>query len=249
MRSIAPVSASLSILAALAAAPSRAGEAVPVVQGNQAFALDLYARGVPGAVAVSRRGLLPRAHDPAVPPAEPAHRPAGIEGLATAAGYVRAVRRRIAAESSWLPGKVGGKPAYAAKLVGGEPVLLDVQQPEATRFSLLGAFLLELHLRQVVRTASGRTRLLDREIPDAVRALDQEWMQRLAACDQTRQARRGAVIAMHLAVMVGDNAARLLDDQRRRGEVPFAFGRERYGGVGLAAGDQCQAVGDRVHPT
>jgi hypothetical protein len=33
----------------------------------------------------------------------------------------------------------------------------------------MGAFLLEFRLRQVVRTATGRTKLLDQEIPDAVR--------------------------------------------------------------------------------
>ncbi len=82
---------------------------------------------------------------------------------------VRSVRRRIANEPAWLPGKVGGKPAYAAKMGNGEPVLVEVKEPQAARFSLLGAFLLELRQRQVVRTATGRTRLLDQEIPDAVR--------------------------------------------------------------------------------
>jgi len=89
---------------------------------------------------------------------------------------VSAVRRRIASEAAWLPGRVNGKNAYAAKVSNGETVLLDVKNPEATRFSLLGAFLVELRQRQVVRTATGRTRLLDQEIPDAVRDVLMENM-------------------------------------------------------------------------
>jgi len=82
---------------------------------------------------------------------------------------VRAVRRRIADESCWLPGIIKGANAYAAKTGGGETILVEVESPEATRFSLIGAFLLELHLRKVARTAVGRTKLLDQEIVDAVR--------------------------------------------------------------------------------
>lgn len=82
---------------------------------------------------------------------------------------VRAVRKRIADESAWLPGKIKGANAYAAKMSGGEPVPVEVTSPEAARFSLIGAFLLELQLRRVVRTAAGRTRLLDQEIPEATR--------------------------------------------------------------------------------
>jgi DNA-directed RNA polymerase subunit RPC12/RpoP len=81
----------------------------------------------------------------------------------------RAVRRRISNESAWLPGKIDGSPAYAAKVLDGKPAIVEVGNPEATRFSLIGAFLLEFQLRQVTRTASGRTRFLDQEIPDAVR--------------------------------------------------------------------------------
>lgn len=58
-------------------------------------ALDLASRGVLGAVAVSRRGLLPRPHDPDVPPAEPSHRPPGVEALATVSGLIRAVREQV----------------------------------------------------------------------------------------------------------------------------------------------------------
>jgi len=82
---------------------------------------------------------------------------------------VRSVRRRIADECAWLPGKVKGATAYAAKMQNGELVLLDATSPEATRFSLIGAFLLEMQTRQVVRTAVGRKRFLDEEIPEAIR--------------------------------------------------------------------------------
>ena len=81
---------------------------------------------------------------------------------------VRAVRRRIADPSAWLPDGIKGAYTYAAKVSNGETVLVDVKSPEATRFSLIGAFLLEFHLRQVVRTAIGREKLLDQEIPDAI---------------------------------------------------------------------------------
>lgn len=85
------------------------------------------------------------------------------------AEIVRAVRQRIANESAWLPGKVEESLAYAAKVSDGKTILVEERSPEATRFSLIGAFLLEYHLRQVTRTATGRTKLLDQEIPDAVR--------------------------------------------------------------------------------
>ena len=99
---------------------------------------------------------------------------------------VRAVRRRLADESSWLPGKVKGANAYAAKVSGGEPILVDASDPAATRFSLMGAFLLEMSLRQVVRTAVGRTKLLDHEIPDAIREvlLDELSEEEHAQADQ-----------------------------------------------------------------
>jgi uncharacterized NAD(P)/FAD-binding protein YdhS len=67
-------------------------------------ALDLHRRGLPGAIAVSRRGLLARSHDPRVPPPEPRHRPPRIEEETTAAGYAEAVRthiRAVAPEGDW----------------------------------------------------------------------------------------------------------------------------------------------------
>lgn len=68
-------------------------------------ALDLHPRGVPGAIAISRRGLLPQPHDPTVPPAEPAHRPPDIEDASTIREYLAAVRRCVEAvegnEGNW----------------------------------------------------------------------------------------------------------------------------------------------------
>ncbi len=66
----------------------------------------------------------------------------------------------------------------------------------------------------------------------------------------TRLGKRGdgAVVAVRLAVMVGDDAARLLDDERGGGKVPFALARQRDGGVGPAARDEREPVGHRVHP-
>ena len=82
---------------------------------------------------------------------------------------VRAVRRRIADESNWLPGKINGSNAYAAKAGGSENELVNVKDPAAARFSLIGAFELEFHLRNVITTAKGRADLLNDEIPGAVR--------------------------------------------------------------------------------
>lgn len=81
---------------------------------------------------------------------------------------VRAVRRRIAVEDNWLAGIQQGKLAYAAKREGQNLTLVDVKSTDATRFSLMGAFLIESHLRHVSRTATGRRRLLDQEIPEAI---------------------------------------------------------------------------------
>jgi len=106
---------------------------------------------------------------PSATPLPPQQLRVAVLSPAVKLDIVRAVRRRITNESAWLPGRVNGKNAYAGKISNGETILLDVKNPEANQFSLLGAFLLELHQRQVVRTATGRTRLLDQEIPDAVR--------------------------------------------------------------------------------
>ena len=79
---------------------------------------------------------------------------------------VRAVKKRISDPSGWVSGKTNGTNTYATKADGKESV--DPKSPEAARFSLIGAFLLEFHLRQVISTATGRRRLLDEEIPEAI---------------------------------------------------------------------------------
>jgi uncharacterized NAD(P)/FAD-binding protein YdhS len=60
-------------------------------------ALDLHPAGVVGAVALSRRGLMPQPHDPNVAPAEPGHRPPEIEDATTVREYLAAVRRCVEA--------------------------------------------------------------------------------------------------------------------------------------------------------
>jgi hypothetical protein len=83
---------------------------------------------------------------------------------------VRSVRRRIADEADWMPRiNPAGKYAYAAKDVEGKREFVEVTDPAATRYSVLGAALLELHLRNVTRTATGRADFLDRELLNAIR--------------------------------------------------------------------------------
>jgi hypothetical protein len=83
---------------------------------------------------------------------------------------VRSIRLRIADEAHWMPRiNPEGQYAYAAKDVEGKPVPVEVTGPEATRFSILGAALAELHLRNVTRTASGRAEFLDQELAEAIR--------------------------------------------------------------------------------
>ncbi len=87
---------------------------------------------------------------------------------------VRSVRARLANESKWMPRKTeSGKFAYAAKLVGRELVPVPITSAEATHFSLLGAVLLEFHLRNVTQTATGRKEFLDGEIVAAIRQVTQ----------------------------------------------------------------------------
>jgi uncharacterized NAD(P)/FAD-binding protein YdhS len=67
-------------------------------------ALDLHNRGMKGVIAVSRRGVLPRTHNPKVPPPEAAHRPPDIETETTTTGYLQAVRKhikQIASSGDW----------------------------------------------------------------------------------------------------------------------------------------------------
>lgn len=58
-------------------------------------ALDLKARGFAGAIAISRRGLIPRPHDPNVQHAEATHRPPGMEYLHTTRDFVAALRNQV----------------------------------------------------------------------------------------------------------------------------------------------------------
>jgi uncharacterized NAD(P)/FAD-binding protein YdhS len=58
-------------------------------------ALDLHNRCIASVVAVSRRGVLPRSHNPNIPPPEATHRPPDIESKSTTTGYLRAVRKHI----------------------------------------------------------------------------------------------------------------------------------------------------------
>jgi hypothetical protein len=88
---------------------------------------------------------------------------------------VRSVRRRIADESVWLPRKTEADEfAYAAKVVDGKNVPVEVTSPEATRFSVLGAMLLEFSERNVTQLAAGRRELLDSDVLDALRKVLEE---------------------------------------------------------------------------
>ena len=83
---------------------------------------------------------------------------------------IRSVRQRIANPAHWMPRITPeGKYAYAAREVDGKSEPIEVTSPEATRFSILGAALLELHLRNVTQTATGRAEFLDQELLDAIR--------------------------------------------------------------------------------
>lgn len=71
-----------------------------------------------------------------------------------------------------MPGRnASGKPVYAARPEGQDLVPVSISDPAATRFSLWGALLRELQRRYVTQTATGRTELLDQEIPAAIRSV------------------------------------------------------------------------------
>lgn len=85
---------------------------------------------------------------------------------------IGAVRSILSRTEQWMPRVNGeGQAMYAAKQCGDklEPVSLD--SAEATHFSLLGAVLREFNRRNVMRTAAGRKRFLDKSIPDAIKAV------------------------------------------------------------------------------
>ncbi len=136
---------------------------------------------IPRSTDSASRGDENRASNRAKPGTEVSTAPAGPIRVAVLTPevkleMVRVVRRQIANESSWLRGIQEGKRAYAAKQERGKTVLVDVKSPEASRFSLVGAFLIELERRNVAKAAPGRRRLLDQEIPDAIREVLWEGM-------------------------------------------------------------------------
>lgn len=86
-------------------------------------------------------------------------------------GIVQAVRQTIRNEANWISGvNDTGEYVYAAREGGGKVETVNPTDSEATRFSLVGAVLREIHRLNVAPNAQGRRRLLDHEIPDALRS-------------------------------------------------------------------------------
>lgn len=85
---------------------------------------------------------------------------------------ISAVRAILSKTEKWMP-RVNDEcqAMYAAKKDDGKLVPVSVDSNEATHFSLLGAVLREFNRRNVMRTAAGRKRFLDKSIPDAIRAV------------------------------------------------------------------------------
>lgn len=83
---------------------------------------------------------------------------------------VRGVRERIRDEAHWIAGVTENDEfAYAARMENGKLAYVEATNPEAERFSLIGAFLREFSVKNVATDAEGRTRLLNEEIPRAIR--------------------------------------------------------------------------------
>lgn len=163
-------------------------------RGTKAVAMPTQASPATVTVLPTTGGSENKAKSPSVVPVESPQLRIAALTPAIKLEMVRAVRGRIADESAWLPGVVNGRKAYAAKASSGDAVLVDVASPEAARFSLIGAFLLEFRLRQVVRTAAGRTKFLDQEIPDAVHEVMTEDLS-----DEEREHTEGATAEQNLA--------------------------------------------------
>ena len=147
---------------------------------------------------------------------------------------VRAARRRIADETGWLPGRVKGATAYAGKMEGGEVVLVDAKSPEATRFSMVGAFLREMDDRRVVRTATGRRRFLDEDIPEGIREV---LLERVS--DEEREGAEERLSAEDLESISHGQCLAVLDAlegryMRREEQVQIEKAKRRLGGVRLA---------------
>jgi hypothetical protein len=134
---------------------------------------------------------------------------------------VRAVRRRIADETGWLPGKVKGATAYAGKVEGGEVVLV-------------GAVLREMDDRRVVRTATGRRRFLDEEIPEAIREVLLEGVS-----DEEREGAEDRLSGEELESISHAQCLAVLDAlegryMRRAEQVQIEKAKRRLGGARLA---------------
>src|SRR6185312_4726145 len=82
----------------------------------------------------------------------------------------------------------------------------------------------------------------------AARALDELGVEAWRGRDEAREAGDGQIEAEGMAVMVGDHAACLLDDEHAGGKIPLRFSRERHGCVGPACGDEGETIGDRIDP-
>jgi hypothetical protein len=147
---------------------------------------------------------------------------------------VRSVRRRIAKETSWLPGKAeDDSNVYAAKSVDGKHVAVDAASREATHFSMMGAFMRELHRRHVVRTAHGRTKFLDQEIADAVRqVLRREGGEGGAASETDPLAERDLMSISHAECLAALDVLEA-QYQRRSEEIQTSKITERVGVVRL----------------
>lgn len=85
---------------------------------------------------------------------------------------VAAVKKLLSDKSHWMP-RINdkGEMMYVAKEVDGKLIPVPIESNDGTRYSLLGAFLHEFHARNVMRTAAGRKRFLDKAIPDAMIAV------------------------------------------------------------------------------
>ncbi|HNQ87539.1 MAG TPA: hypothetical protein PKM73_02765 [Verrucomicrobiota bacterium] len=82
---------------------------------------------------------------------------------------VRAAQALISEPGRWVTGMgEDGKLTYAARSVTGQLARVEVDSPEATHYSLMGAILCELQRHSVTTTATGRTAFLDQEIPAAI---------------------------------------------------------------------------------
>lgn len=181
--------------------------------------------------AISDRG------DTAASPGPPEHVRVAALTPEVKLDMVRAVRRRIANEENWLPGMHQGKPAYAAKQEGDAITLVDVNSAEATRFSLIGAFLLEFHLRNVSRTATGRRRLLDQEIPEAIQDV---LLETLSA--EEREAQQESTAKMDPTSLVSISHAQclatldLLEERylQRMSQLQAEKGKRKLGNVRLS---------------